>query len=47
VKIELGAQSDTAPAEKSEVSPFLAQALPALLPSAGFRERAVLPPRTF
>lgn len=47
VKIELGARSDTDPAEKPEIEPYLSVAIPDLLGSSRFTVRAVAPRRTF
>jgi hypothetical protein len=47
VKIELGARSDTEPCDTPEIQPYLAEALPTLSGSSGFRIRTVRPERTF
>lgn len=47
VRIELGARSDTEPAESRVVRPYLADAFPDHLPSAAVAVTCVTPPRTF
>ena len=47
VKIEMGARSDTWPAEERQIQPFLAEVFPAALPNAAVTVRAILPERTF
>lgn len=47
VKIELGARSDTDPAETPEIEPYLAATHPELLGPSRFAVRAVAPRRTF
>jgi len=47
VKIELGARSDTDPAEMPQIEPYLNAAMPNLLGSSRFTVRAVAPRRTF
>lgn len=47
VKIELGARSDTDPAEMPQIEPYLNAAIPDLLGSSRFTVRAVAPRRTF
>jgi len=47
VKIELGARSDTDPAETPEIEPYLAETHRELLGSSRFSVRAVAPRRTF
>ena len=47
VKIELGARSDTDPAESIGVRPYISDAFPDLLSEPGTDVRAVMPRRTF
>ena len=47
VKIEMGARSDTDPAESIEVRPYISDAFPDLLLESGTAVRAVIPRRTF
>jgi hypothetical protein len=47
VRIELGARSDTDPAERPDIQPLLGQVLPNVLTAATFSVRAVAPRRTF
>lgn len=47
VKIEMGARSDTEPAETPSVHPYLADAFPALFGACGVQVRALAPERTF
>jgi predicted nucleotidyltransferase component of viral defense system len=47
VKIELGARSDTWPAESSRIQPYLADAFPDLLGPSDFTVRVVASERTF
>ena len=47
VKIEMGARSDTDPAEFVEIRPYISNAFPDLLLEPGTAVRAVRPPRTF
>ncbi|MBL8857135.1 MAG: nucleotidyl transferase AbiEii/AbiGii toxin family protein [Planctomycetes bacterium] len=47
VKIELGARSDTEPIEQPDITTYLADALPILLPDSAFSIRTVAPERTF
>ena len=47
VKIEMGARSDTDPAESVEIRPYISDAFPDLLLEPGTDVRAVRPPRTF
>ena len=47
VKIEMGARSDTDPAESIEIGPYISDVLPDLLSRPGTDVRAVMPRRTF
>jgi len=47
VKIEMGARSDTDPAESVEIKPYISDAFPDLLAEPGTDVRAVIPRRTF
>lgn len=47
VKIEMGARSDTDPSESIQVSPYISDAFPNLLPEDKVVVRAVMPKRTF
>jgi hypothetical protein len=47
VKIEMGARSDTDPAESIEIRPYISDAFPELLSEPGTNVRAVMPRRTF
>ena len=47
VKIEMGARSDTDPAESIDIRPYISDAFPDLLSEPGARVRAVMPRRTF
>ncbi|MES9903630.1 MAG: nucleotidyl transferase AbiEii/AbiGii toxin family protein [Sedimenticola sp.] len=47
VKIEMGARSDTDPAESIDVRPYISDAFPDLLSEPGARVRSVMPRRTF
>ncbi len=47
VKIEMGARSDTEPAEFIEIKPYISDAFPRLLHEPGTNVRAVMPKRTF
>ena len=47
VKIEMGARSETDPAESPSVSPYLAEAFPDILGPSSFSIRCVAPRRTF
>ena len=47
VKIEMGARSDTDPAEYVEVKPYISDAFPDLLSESNTAVRAVMPRRTF
>jgi hypothetical protein len=47
VKIEMGARSDTEPAESPVIRPYLADAFPALLGPSDVQVRALAPERTF
>jgi len=47
VTIEMGARSDTDPAESVEVRPYISDAFPDLLSESGTNVRAVMPRRTF
>lgn len=47
VKIEMGARSDTEPAESPVIRPYLADAFPALLGPSDVHVRALAPERTF
>lgn len=47
VKIEMGARSDTDPAESIDIRPYVSDAFPDLLSEPGARVRSVLPRRTF
>jgi len=47
VKIEMGARSDTDPAESVVIKPFISDAFPDLLSGPGTDVRAVIPRRTF
>jgi hypothetical protein len=47
VKIEMGARSDTDPAESIEIRPYISEVFPDLLAEPGTRVRAVMPRRTF
>jgi hypothetical protein len=47
VKIEMGARSDTEPAESPAIRPYLADAFPALLGPSDVQVRALAPERTF
>lgn len=47
VKIEMGARSDTDPAESVEIKPYISFAFPDLLSGPGTDVRAVMPRRTF
>lgn len=47
VKIEMGARSDTDPAESVEIRPYISDAFPDLLSTPGTQVRAVMPGRTF
>ncbi|MEX2516089.1 MAG: nucleotidyl transferase AbiEii/AbiGii toxin family protein [Gammaproteobacteria bacterium] len=47
VKIEMGARSDTDPAEPVEIRPYVSDAFPDLLSGSGTNVRAVMPRRTF
>ena len=47
VKIEMGARSDTNPAESIEIKPYISDAFPDLLLESGTNVRAVVPRRTF
>jgi len=47
VKIEMGARSDTDPAESVEIKPYISDAFPDLLAEPGTDVRAVMPRRTF
>lgn len=47
VKIEMGARSDTEPADTVSIQPMIAEAFPDLFVDAGFEVRCVRPERTF
>lgn len=47
VKIEMGARSDTDPAESVEIRPYISDVFPDLLSEPGTDVRAVMPRRTF
>lgn len=47
VKIEMGARSDTDPAESIDIRPYISDAFPDLLSEPRARVRAVMPRRTF
>ncbi|MCY4642361.1 MAG: nucleotidyl transferase AbiEii/AbiGii toxin family protein [Gammaproteobacteria bacterium] len=47
VKIEMGARSDTDPAESIEARPYISNAFPDLLQEPGTNVKAVMPVRTF
>jgi hypothetical protein len=47
VKIEMGARSDTDPSDQIEISPYIGEVFPELLPNHKVAVRAVLPKRTF
>lgn len=47
VKIEMGARSDTDPAESIDIRPYISDAFPDLLSEPGARVRSVMPRRTF
>ncbi len=47
VKIEMGARSDTEPAEIIKIHPYISEAFPALLSGSNIEVRAVMPKRTF
>ena len=47
VKIEMGARSDTDPAESIEIKPYISDVFPDLLLNSGTNVRAVMPRRTF
>ena len=47
VKIEMGARSDTEPAESIEIRPYVSDAFPGLLQEPGTNVRAVMSKRTF
>ena len=47
VKIEMGARSDTDPAESMEIRPYISDVFPELLLEPGAVVRAVMPTRTF
>ena len=47
VKIEMGARSDTDPAESINIRPYISDAFPDLLSEPGARVRSVMPRRTF
>lgn len=47
VKIEMGARSDTDPAESIDIRPYISDAFPDLLAQPGARVRSVMPRRTF
>jgi len=47
VKIEMGARSDTDPSEAINISPYISDAFPDLMPESLFTVRAVMPRRTF
>lgn len=47
VKIELGARSDTEPCVEPSITPYVADALPAVCGDCGFTVRTVTPERTF
>ena len=47
VKIEMGARSDTEPAETIKIHPYISEAFPALLSESNIEVRAVMPKRTF
>ncbi len=47
VKIELGARSETEPAERPSVRPYLAEAFPDFMGASTFELRTVAPRRTF
>lgn len=47
VKIEMGARSDTDPAESIDIRPYISDAFPELLSESEARVRAVMPRRTF
>jgi len=47
VKIEMGARSDTEPAEIIKIHPYISEAFPALLSESNIEVRAVMPKRTF
>lgn len=47
VKIELGARSDTEPCVEPSITPYVAEALPAVCGDCGFTVRTVTPERTF
>ncbi len=47
VKIEMGARSDTDPAESIDIRPYISDAFPELLSEPEARVRAVMPRRTF
>jgi len=47
VNIEMGARSDTDPAESIDIRPYISDAFPDLLSEPGARVRSVMPRRTF
>jgi len=47
VKIEMGARSDTEPAEKPQIIPYLAEAFPEVFGPCSFEVRVLAPERTF
>jgi len=47
VKIEMGARSDTEPAETIKIHPYINEAFPTLLSESNIEVRAVMPKRTF
>ncbi|MDF1569488.1 MAG: nucleotidyl transferase AbiEii/AbiGii toxin family protein [Spirochaetaceae bacterium] len=47
VKIEMGARSDTDPSETIQITPYISEAFPDLLPNDTVKVRTVMPIRTF
>lgn len=47
VKIEMGARSDTEPAETIKIQPYIIETFPAILSESNIEVRAVMPKRTF